>query len=340
MGLYNINGASINTAYDKTGTIAESAYDVNGNVVFPDTSEKYSINNVVSYFRQDTLSVAAEIDNLSDQWHTFVYITDPHGSANKQHSQAIALYLLDNTAAKMIVLGGDYSASNWDKTQYDTYMTPFRNSGLSGKIYAVFGNHETYGGGTAVAKQSIYTDFLADKSNIVGSPQDIYYYLDDTTNKIRYMFINTSDEGETTLSQTQLAWITSNVVLPAFDWSLLVIGHVNLLKIANVTYMNESNGSAVVSAIGNCNGTIIGYLCGHQHIDYCEQLGDFQHTTITCDRFENSNYYDGISITNRVVGTNTEQSVSTVSINPITKNVVIRRVGAGRNRIISYSYAN
>lgn len=338
MSIYNKNGTVILAAYNKTGNLLAQAFDKNGDSVFPDTPGKYGIDNVVEYFRTDTLSVASEIDSLSDDWTNFVFVTDTHGSANKQHSQAIALYLLDNTNAEMIVLNGDYSASDWSKTQYDAYMKPFLDSGLSGKIYATMGNHETYGGGTAEAKQSIYNDFLADKTNIIGSPQDIYYYFDDSQNKIRYMFINTSEGGETSMTATHRTWIANNVVLPASDWSLLVIGHVNLLKMANVTYMNESNGAAIVTAIENCNGTIIGYLCGHQHIDYSEKLGNFQHTTITCDRFENSNYYDGISITNRVAGTNTEQSVSVVSINPKTRNVVIRRVGAGRNMPISYLY--
>lgn len=336
MALYDLHGDDIGLAYAVDGTAVDSAYDVDGESVYQ--ASHYSIDNVVEYFRTDTLSTASEIDALSNDWTNFVFVTDTHGSANKQHSQAIALYLLDNTSAKMIVLNGDYSANNWSKSEYDAYMKPFLDSGLVRKIYATMGNHETFGGGSAEAKQSIYSDFLADKTNITGSLQDIYYYLDDARNKIRYMFINTSDNGATTASATQINWITSNVVLPASDWSLLAIGHVNLLKMAGVTYMDESNGSAIVSAIDNCNGTIIGYLCGHQHIDYCEKLGNFQHTTITCDRFENSNYYDGISITNRVAGTNTEQSVSVVSINPKTRNVVIRRVGAGRNMPISYSY--
>ncbi len=337
MAVYNVDGEVVTEIYSVNGNLVSQAYDVEGNAVFPDTPGKYGIDNVVEYFRADTLSAASQINALSNDWTNFVFVTDTHGSANKQHSQAIALYLLDNTNAEMIVLNGDYSASNWSKTQYDDYMKPFLDSGLSGKIYATMGNHETYGG-TVEAKQCIYNDFLADKTNIIGSTQDIYYYLDDAQKKIRYMFINTSEGGETSMTATHRTWIANNAVLPSSDWSLLVIGHVNLLKMANVTTMNESNGAAIVTAIENCNGTIIGYLCGHQHIDYSEKLGNFQHTTITCDRFENTNYYSGISITNRVAGTNTEQSVSVVSINPKTRNVVIRRVGAGRNMPISYSY--
>lgn len=336
MSVYNIDGNQLSDVCGLNGSSLSDAYDLKGASVFD--GQKYSIDNVQSYFRTDTLSVASEINNLSDEWQSFVFITDPHGSGNKQHSQAVGLYLLDNTSVSMIVLGGDYSAGNWSKTEYDNYMSVFLNSGLVNNIYAVMGNHETNGGGTAEAKESIYTDFLKDKTNINGQPSENYYNFDNTETKTRYMFINTSDGGETTVSSAQLSWISNNVILPASDWSLVVFGHVNLAQMAGVTYMNESNGSAVISAINNCNGTIVGYICGHQHVDICEKIGDFQHTTLICDKFENVNYYDGISATDREAGTTSEQAVSVISINTKTKQAVIRRIGAGRNKTMSYSY--
>ena len=60
------------------------------------------------------------------------------------------------------------------------------------------------------------------------------------------------------------------------------------------------------------------------------------------DKFENINYYDGISVTDRQVGTVSEQAVSIISINTNTKNVVIRRIGAGLESIVEslhYTYS-
>lgn len=337
MSVYSIDGNQLSSAYGLSGSLLADAYDVNGTSVID--SQKYSIENVQSYFRQDVLSVASEINSLSDAWQSFVFITDTHGNGNKQHSQAIGLYMLDNTSVSMIVLGGDYSVSSWDKTQYDTYMLPYLSSGLSNNIYAIFGNHETYGGGTAEAKASIYNDFLKDKQNIIGVPAENYYYFDNAAHKTRYMFLNTSDgSSQYVMSSAQLSWIATNALLPSSDWSLVVIGHVNLAVMGGVTYSNESNGTDVINAISNCNGSIVGYICGHQHVDITEEIGGFQHTTLICDKFENSNYYDGISVTDRKAGTTSEQAVSVISINTKTKQVVIRRIGAGRNKTMSYSY--
>lgn len=305
------------------------------------TADPYPISNVRSYFRTRTETVANQVNNLSGNWQNFVFLTDPHGSANKQHSQSIALYLLAHANVSMLVLGGDYSAGYWSSAEYSNYMQPFLNSGMMDRIYALCGNHEVTGSGSAAAsKTAIYSDFLQSKTGLTGNLQNLYWYLDSPTKKTRYLFLNTSDTGEPyEMTSTQISWITQSVALPASDWSLVVLGHVNLAQMAGVTYGNESNGAAVISAINNCNGKVVGYICGHQHIDYCELIGSFQHTTLLCDRFENTNYYDGISLTNRVEGTDTEQAVTVVSINTTTKQVVFRRIGAGRSQTISYSYS-
>lgn len=336
--IYNVSGETIQSAYDVSGGVLLHAYDINGVDILPPSH--YSIDNVVSYFRQPTLDVANDIDELSDAWTSFVFITDTHGSGNEQHSQAIALYLLDNTDVQMIILGGDYSLSNWNESQYDTYMYPFLNSGMENQIYALMGNHETYGtGASASAKYAIYVDFLLPKSNITGDTQEIYYYFDDTERKIRYMCLNTSDEAQYNVSSEQISWITSNVVLPDTDWSLLVLGHVTLNKMGGLTYSNESNGSNVISAILNCTGEIIGYICGHQHIDILYYDGNIHYSSLYCDKLENVDYYAGYSITDRQSGTTSEQAVTVVSINTTTKDVVFRRIGVGLNPVLSYNYS-
>ena len=340
MGVYNVNGDTVVITYDKSGTAVSLVYDKNGIVVSNVPSE---INNIVSYFRVPTIEVQNEIDALSSDWENIVFITDPHGNGNQQHSQAIGLYLLHNANVEMLVLGGDYSIINWAEAQYTNYTSPLSESDVVSNIYALMGNHETMGSGSpaTAAKQKIYTDFLAAKNLQNGNPAEVYYYIDDQAKKIRYLFINTSDSGSAyVMTQTQIDWIANSVVLPDTSWSLVVFGHVNLAKMANVTTQNESNGTDIIAAINNCNGTIVGYFCGHQHIDYCEKIGNFQHTTFQCDKLETNNYYSGISFTDRSAGNTTEQAVTVISINTTLRQVVTRRIGAARQatKTMSYTY--
>lgn len=348
MSIYNVSGSALSACYDDSGDGLAVAYDINGTQVF---SSGYSINNVVSYYREPTLDVCDDVNELSDDWQTFVHITDPHGSGDNQHSQAIAMYVLDNTPANFLVLGGDYVNWYWEKSQWDTYVAPFIENGFDDRVLAVLGNHELIynidgivTGDGAEAKQAIYDDFLKDKSYLIGNTARTYYYFDDTIRKIRYMFINTSDvpDGSTSgaigMTDAQLAWIAEYVVMPDSSWSLLVIGHVTLNTMGGITYSNIDRGIASTIA-QNCNGSIIGYICGHQHIDLLYNDGNMEHATLMCDLFSNTNYYDGISVTDRVAGTVSEQAVSVISFNTKTKDVVIRRIGAGRQSTFSYNYA-
>lgn len=336
--IYDHNGNQLAVVFNKDGTALNQAFDAYGNPLME--TETYSIENVVYHYRQPTLNVANEVNQLSNDWQSFIFITDTHGSGNMQHSQAIGLYLLANTSVKMIVLGGDYSLIAWDKTQYANYMSPFLESEMMDNIYAVMGNHEMQSGATSYSESSqcIYEDFLADKTNITGVLNQNYYYFDDIDNKIRYMFINTSEGAIYRVSESQLNWIRQNVQLPDTNWNLVVIGHVNLVQFAGVTVDNEANGSDIVSAIEETNGTLVGYFCGHQHIDYVAKESGMYHATFLCDKLENSTHYEGISVTGRSAGTTTEQAVTVISINTTTKDVVCRRVGAGRNSQFSFNY--
>lgn len=349
MSIYSKNGAELNACYSVSGEALDKAYNVHGVEIFsavPPAPERYSINNVVSYFRDRTLAVSEELNGLSSDWQSFVFITDPHGNGNKKHSQAIALYLLDNTPAKFIVLNGDYFGYAFTESEYTSYMNKFLTSGLMDNIYALVGNHEGGVGGSSTwntfapstMRQRIYNDFLQDKENLMGSVENIYFYFDDSEKKIRYMFINTTDEDFLSVGATQLSWIGQNVILPDSTWSLLVIGHVPISAMG-LGFWQPNSVRAVKTSMLQSNGSIIGYLCGHEHCDYLYNNGSFEEVTIICDKFENIDYYPGVSVTDRVAGTVTEQAVSVVSINTNTKQVVIRRIGAGRNQTMSYSYS-
>ena len=337
MAVYDISGNPLTNVYDVSGNLLDTVYDKDGNVI---SGEAYNLDNVVSYYRTETSEVADAINGLSNDWQSFVFITDSHSADNQQHSQDIALYLLLNTPCSMIVLNGDFCHMEFYTTEYNTYMDklkPYRN-----KIYATFGNHEAYSGGDGydVAYERVYLDWIYGKNEIQSTNKGrLYYYIDNISKKTRYVFINTSDGGNQTVPSTQLAWLESALTLPDSTWSAVVIGHVNIDDLNGMTSLNCGNGDEVKASIATCNGNIIGYICGHQHIDDTRNVGDFQHTTLMCDMLDNRNSYSGYSLTDRVAGTTSEQAVSVISINTTTKDVVIRRIGAGRNRTLSYNYS-
>lgn len=348
--IYDKSGNELKSAYNKKGDALNLGFDKDANIIYNiDTYEetedtpvvpKYSINNVISYLRSRTETVAAQINALPSDWKTFVLITDIHnGYLQMQHSQAIAMYILDNTPCDKIITLGDYCNMEWIKSQYQQYMSAFTKAGFTDYVFPVFGNHETIGGKTVEARTTIFNDFLKRKANIFGVPKSMYYYTENTETRMRYVFINTSDANSYRVGADQIEWIKTAVTVPDSTWHVAVFGHVNLDSIGGVTYSNLQNPADVISAINTSNGNIIGYFCGHQHIDNTRKMtNSFQQTILLNDRNENTNYYPGYSVTNREKGRASEQAVSVVSVNTSTKKVTVRRIGAGRSNQFEYSY--
>lgn len=340
MPMYKTSGVKAFRQWDNQSVEKTYSYDSSGNVLI-DNSE-YTIDNVVSYYRTPLLNMCTEISALSSDWQNVIFLTDTHGSANKQHSQAMAIYMLEHVSnIDFIHLNGDYSNDPFDLTQYNAFMAPFLSRKTALKTYAAHGNHETYGNQASFAKPTIADDFLYPKDNLHGNLEKTYYYFDNVDKKTRWMVINTSDSSAYSVSSEQLGWISDNVTLPASDWHLVVIGHVNLWDCGGITTQNENGATSIINAILSTNGNLVGYICGHQHIDHTGNTGQLQQMTLMCDRFENTNYYDGLSYTERVADTVNEQALTVLSLNTNTRSVVARRIGAGWSDIVAglhYTY--
>lgn len=348
MTIYNKNGAELTEAYGTHGSNIDYAYDKHGNAIFQPTSptpgpqpvpvKKFPLSKVVSYYQAAALEMANTINGLSSQWQSFVFIPDAHGTGDRNHSQAIAMYLIDNSSVERIVLGGDYCHNGWVRSEYEKYRQPYIDNDYALYVCPVIGNHEAFGGKITEAKSCLYADFLKNKTGISGQPKNVYYYIDNTAKKTRFIFLNTSDDGNYSISQKQQEWLVSAVRLPDSSWHFVVCGHVNA-GATSFTTLNMANASRVINTIAGSNGNFVGYFCGHQHIDHCGTFNGFRQTMLLNDKLENTDYYPGYSVTNRSAGQVTEQAVSVVSFNTSTRTVKVRRIGAGwASRIATLQY--
>lgn len=299
--------------------------------------------NVQSYFQQEVKNMRTTLSNLGRDWTNILFVTDPHSDSNKMNSQDAALYLLGNSRMSFMVLNGDFCKSGWDKDLYSAYVSKITKSKIKSKVYATVGNHD-YG-----HADKIITDFIKGKNVTRTDSSKPYYYFDKKNKKTRFMFLNTSDSDWLTVGSEQLAWITKSVILPDSSWNLVVFAHCNFndAGLSNITItsgadsMTARNGAAIGNAIANCNGSIIGYFCGHQHIDKGDTVTvngkSIRQTMLLCDKFETEPYYQGYSYT-RTAGQVTEQAISIISINTKTRQVVVRRIGAGSVSGLNYTY--
>lgn len=327
MSVYDINGVELGELYAINGSEINEAYDINSVDVFSGEKPEYGIDNVISYYRTETQAAATEINSLSSDWESFIFSTDVHVSGNAMHSQPIIMYLLANTNINKCFFAGDYVLSDWHEEEYDSYFSTFIENGFSKYIYATIGNHEMmlYGGKTVADLTVIYDDFLASKTGLQGMPNKFYFYFDSLGKKTRYLVLNTAD-----VKQEQLTWLGNSVMLPNSSWNLVVMGHHDIDE-TNITGQWKSGYSReITERISACNGHVVGYFCGHEHIDQLRYVNNkFYHLISMCDLFTNSNYFNVENFPTRVRNTDSEQAITIVSFNPSTGDVVTRRIGAG-----------
>lgn len=335
------------------------------------TQLTFPIENVKECFRERVLAVAEELnrfEGVSEKITHFIFITDMHEDATRKYSstsnynasQAIAMYLVANTSADKIILGGDYCVDEWCEEDYKGYVTPFIENGFADYVYPVSGNHERMlgkyfskeqnnfpdsGFAGAQARAAICNDFLLSKTNIVGNIEEGYYYLDDTFRKMRFLFINTSDQSKYSMSDNQLRWLGKKALVPPNNsklWTLVVFGHVNILPAVltdgtTTNSVEEKNGSKIEEVLATWPGNIAGYFCGHQHLDSIyKSARDINHVVSYCDKFRapsSDEYYKTNKPTIRQANNYTSQAVTVVSINPDGYGVTVRRIGAGANRL-------
>lgn len=301
-------------------------------------NDNIEIDDIVSYYQEPTLKVAEEVNSLSDDYISFVVVTDTHGIKNSNNSQNIVRYLLKNTKADKLFHLGDSVAVTWNESDYNSYFDSFKD--CVDQVYFALGNHEMTE--SVDDLRVIYDDLLLDKDYLYGNPERFYYHFDDVDKQIRYLVINTSDSAYNNVTDEQIAWINKNVILPTNDWKLIIFGHMDIISNDPITGDWISHESeAVTNALSTTNGTIIGYFCGHEHCDLIQVVNNkFYEVILLNDSCTKDTTFSEIINPDRIAGTESEQAVSVVSVNTVTGDVYIRRIGAGKNLTYNYLHQN
>lgn len=331
--IQNETSSDIVIVIDDVDIQDNSIENVNTNDI-KNNNDDIEIIDIVSYYQKHTLDVAEEINALSDEYVSFVIVTDTHGTKNKNNSQNIIRYLLKNTKANRLFHLGDSVSVTWEESDYKLYFNSFNN--CKEQVFFALGNHEMSSATNDVSV--IYEDLLLDKYYLHGSPDRFYYYFDDIDKQIRYLVINTSDSAYNDVTDEQITWISESVNLPSNDWKLVVFGHMDIMPNDPITGDWISHKAEdVTNALSSTNGTIIGYFCGHEHCDLIQVVNNkFYEVILLNDSCGKDTTFSEITNPERIDGTESEQAVSVVSINTITGDIDIRKIGAGEN--LTYNY--
>ncbi len=329
-------------------------------------------DSVVDYYKQSVYETVEYINNLGSGWSSFVLLTDTHSPKNKNHSQNLIRFILENSSADKCFWLGDVLEDPLDDTtklDYIAYASPLISN--SNQMFFSYGNHERIPNvsGAAGLDGTFFNDFLCDKLDVISDSyinaygnvkptldnegnlvpvvcSDIeaeilkwakryYYFIDDYETCTRYMVINTSSYNQTGMPDSQVAWIRfcSQFGTGYENWNLIVLAHISVDTNAGLPVSSSSNSTAIKNALSACNGNVIGYFCGHHHIDNFSIVSsatgkNFAHVVLICDKQIANPHPPHPAPVNRTTGTINEHAITVVSFNRTSGDVKMKRVGA------------
>ena len=286
------------------------------------------LTDIVEYYRTPTQEVVDTVNSYDDSVLSFVVIADTHGSANQHNSQAIVNYMLENSKADKCFWLGDVCIHEWVPDEFVEYATPLLKN--KDKIFFAIGNHEYSRADGSSDDMSALVDYFTAQRN---PTENFNYYHDDVEHKVRCIIVDTEKQGN------NREWIAEAINTLPDGYKYLVFGH------TPIGYSDGADGvpwaindaTTSLTILENNPQDCIGYFCGHEHVDAKHIVRNrYWEVCFICDRFDNTNWYDGFAVTDRVVGTISEQAVSVVSINIETGDVIVHRIGAGSGYTYNY----
>lgn len=305
----------------------------------------------------------ASVGNHGDY---FAFFTDYHAPLNKRYTGLILEAIKNNSDIGMYICGGDILTNHTKAVAIET-LADFQKDFEKVGLINLYGNHDsnTYASDASdkLNNYEFYPFMFKDnerKSEIYMEKQG-YFYIDNSTQKIRYIFINSRySPTQFSIDLTQASWIIDKLsTLPSNDWGVVVITH-EMYGTVNQDYSLtlDSTGTRIKelcdgfntktsgTSVGvepvynvdydftNAKGYMIGIVCGHAHNDFSEDSSaGYPIIACVCDAYQGSNQNPAYP---RTAGTYLEQAIDLFFIDTTAKTIETIRIGSGSNRSFSY----
>lgn len=216
-----------------------------------DNSKEITIvDGVPSYWLAEVQKGAREINTAMAEAgrnkSAFLFYTDSHWSFSSQQSPALLKYLYMHTGINRTIFGGDIV---WDEgSDYRTmaYLWDWRSQIKDlPNHHSVVGNHDD--GNTTnylFDEDYVYSYLLAPEevSGIVRGEKGLYYYLDSTCEKTRYLFLDTAFQT-IMYYPDQVQFLIDSLESVPEGWHVVVIAH----RWYDVDYDNEYSADFTLS---------------------------------------------------------------------------------------------
>ena len=365
-----------NTSYiiatmDKENIDKSYIADVYGNILWSPFGNKVSDNGALpSYYNTYIANKLEKINQLpltsSRKCDDFIFITDMHIEVNYMQSPKLIKHIVSRTNLKKLFNGGD--VMNGQATREEGRIQLRRWMDLMSFIdqYITLGNHDTNSSWAQTkdgwfSYDEVYNMLYKPLEEKINTNGQLYYCLDNESQKIRYFFLNAQWPEEQTNHEAQLkyndqlSWLETKCREIGKDWSIVVVQHIFF---TNYTQIKNDDGSYIT--IKAERATIAGYLVsklkeissnelmpnvlfvmvGHTHWDWVEFFdGGFPVIATSSDSSYNWEGPGNIAWTKKK-GTVEEQCFDVVHADIGKELITSIRIGQGNDRKIHLDIKN
>lgn len=296
----------------------------------------------------------------------FIFITDVHWGDNHKRSPQLIEQIKRKTGIQKVFFGGDVPIAygTKEKMMADTidFNNQFRPLKRSRDLYSVIGNHDftiktsaTDSSGVTLPVNEAYALFGREFERYTNIQQNkMYYYVDNAAAKLRYIFINTEESVDPTISwgvqakisQDQADWLTNEALDVPAGWGIITIGHVPIHKSAT-SYSSKLDilkqifegynarqklditsvdGVTATTDFTKAGGKVVAYLCGHNHKDQSFIDQGINYISTGCDAKYKNDVWE------RTSRTTNEQLFDVMFWDTTKKTLKTIRIGAGEDR--------
>ena len=290
--------------------------------------EYYFANN---YLPNKISSIITAMENCVANGDAFVFITDIHWDKNARQSPKLINYLYRKINITRLFNGGDnYDGKNSIVTRN------LRRAIESDKVITAVGNHDWFV--HATPSELYYDNYMYGFNFEYGNRDELYYYVDNEQQKIRYIVLGAYGEqldsdgnyvSRGGYTQSQADWLES--VMPTTGGYTFVI-------ITHALYSNTDYSGAIVYDVPNYtliqnvldnysgDGVVACVLQGHVHLDKVTHTpGGIPVIWTTCDK--PSTETDPLAYA-RSKGTIDEQAFDVCILDKTNRKITLVRVGA------------
>lgn len=264
---------------------------------------------------------------------SYIFITDLHDQ-NRFYSPILAKYIMDNTSVNLTVYGGDYiNEPNGKDIATGMLFERIAKCRIDAKTIFMRGNHDTNPYGTGQLSESeIYSILDKKTENDLDTKGQLYFCVDNPSQKIRTFFIDTGEDG--VVSETQLEWLKANAKAIDTTWTVVIFSHMAINgngkdDRTNVVYYDCVK--KVDQIFQEANVKVACWVCGHNHIDMSDTSHNYPIISTTCDA--HGAQASVASSDNRDEGTINEQAFDIYHVDTADKKIYVTRIGGGENDV-------